>query len=113
METPDGNFYYAGDTALTMDMKLIGEDTRLDFAVLPIGDNFTMGAKDAARAAEFVGATDVVGVHYDTFPPIRIDHAKAREAFRRGEGRSIFRKSEKPSACEFPLQLSGNRILLI
>lgn len=75
------SFYYAGDTALTLDMKLIAEEFSLRFAVLPIGDNFTMGAADAARAAAFVGVEDVVGVHYDTFPPIRIDHAAAKETF--------------------------------
>ncbi len=79
--TPDGAFYYAGDTALTLDMKLIPEDGPLDFAVLPIGDNFTMGAEDAARAAGFVRTRHVVGVHYNTFPPIEIDRERAREAF--------------------------------
>ncbi|CAN5574597.1 metal-dependent hydrolase [soil metagenome] len=80
IETSDGNFYYSGDTALTLDMKLIAEQTRLRFAVLPIGDFFTMGIDDALRAAEFVGATKIVGVHYDTFPPIKIDHAAAEKA---------------------------------
>ena len=54
IETGDGNFYYSGDTALTLDMKLIGEQTELRFAVLPIGDFFTMGIDDALRAADFV-----------------------------------------------------------
>ena len=82
VETRDGNFYYSGDTALTYDMKLIGEQTRLDFAVLPIGDFFTMGIDDALRAAEFVGTTRIVGVHYDTFPPIKIDREAAQKAAR-------------------------------
>jgi len=73
VETADGNFYYSGDTALTYDMKLIGEATPLRFAVFPIGDFFTMGIGDAIRAADFVGVTKIVGVHYDTFPPIQID----------------------------------------
>lgn len=76
-------FYYAGDTALTYDMKLIGERYALDFAVLPIGDTFTMGYEDAVRAAQFVGAKRVIGVHFDTFPPIAIDHDAARTAFAR------------------------------
>jgi L-ascorbate metabolism protein UlaG (beta-lactamase superfamily) len=80
IETNDGNFYYSGDTALTSDMKLIGEQTSLRFAVLPIGDFFTMGIDDALRAAEFVGATKIVGVHYDTFPPIKLDRAAATKA---------------------------------
>jgi L-ascorbate metabolism protein UlaG (beta-lactamase superfamily) len=77
----DGVFYFAGDTALTMDMKLLAEEFRIRFAVLPIGDNFTMGAADAAKAAAFIGCDQVIGVHYDTFPPIRIDHAVARATF--------------------------------
>ncbi len=81
VETPDGAFYYAGDTALTCDMTLIGEEFDLDFAVMPIGDNFTMGAADAARAAELVGCGEVLGVHYDTWPPIAIDRDAARAAF--------------------------------
>jgi L-ascorbate metabolism protein UlaG (beta-lactamase superfamily) len=80
LETSDGNFYYSGDTALTSDMKLIGEQTKLRFAVLPIGDFFTMGIDDALRAADFVGATKIVGVHYDTFPPIKLDRAAAAKA---------------------------------
>lgn len=80
--TSEGNFYYAGDTALTMDMKLIpltSED--LHFCILPIGDNFTMGIKDAIIAADFVNCDRVIGVHYDTFGFIKIDHEDAIEQF--------------------------------
>jgi L-ascorbate metabolism protein UlaG (beta-lactamase superfamily) len=80
IEANEGNFYYSGDTALTVDMKLIAEQTQLRFAVLPIGDFFTMGIEDALRAAEFVGATRIVGVHYDTFPPIKLDREAALRA---------------------------------
>ena len=80
VESADGNFYYSGDTALTLDMKLVGEQTELRFAVLPIGDFFTMGIDDALRAAEFVGAAKIVGVHYDTFPPIKLDRQAALDA---------------------------------
>lgn len=79
VESSSGTFYYSGDTALTMDMKLIGESSKLDFAVLPIGDFYTMGIGDAVRAAEMVGVRRIVGVHYDTFPPIKLDHAAARK----------------------------------
>lgn len=79
--TAEGTFYYSGDTALTLDMKLIGDEFDLDFAVLPVGDHFTMGATDAARAAEFVRCDRVVGVHFDTFPPIQIDHDDAHAVF--------------------------------
>jgi L-ascorbate metabolism protein UlaG (beta-lactamase superfamily) len=82
VESRDGSFYYSGDTALTYDMKLIGEGTKLSFAVFPIGDFFTMGIEDALRAAEFVGVSRFVGVHYDTFPPIKLDHDAALAAAR-------------------------------
>jgi L-ascorbate metabolism protein UlaG (beta-lactamase superfamily) len=72
IETNDGNFYYSGDTALTMDMQLV-RNHNVRFAVLPIGDFFTMGIEDACRAAEFAGVNKIVGVHYDTFPPIKLD----------------------------------------
>ncbi|MEM7131731.1 MAG: metal-dependent hydrolase [Chloroflexota bacterium] len=65
--------YFAGDTALTYDMKLIGEGGGCDLAILPIGDNFTMGPDDAVRAAEFVQAKRVIPCHYNTFPPIQQD----------------------------------------
>jgi len=82
IESGEGSFYYSGDTALTMDMKLIGEGTRLKFAALCIGDNFTMGVEDAIRAAEFVGCAEVLGLHYNTFPPIQIDTAAALARFK-------------------------------
>ena len=80
--SPEGNFYYSGDTALTLDMKLIGEETRLTFAALPIGDNFTMGIEDAIKAADFVRCKEVLGLHYNTFPPIKIDQPETMEKFK-------------------------------
>ena len=65
--------YHAGDTALTYDMKLIGDVGGVDLALLPIGDNFTMGPDDAIRAAQFVQAKHVIPIHYNTFPPIQQD----------------------------------------
>jgi L-ascorbate metabolism protein UlaG (beta-lactamase superfamily) len=81
VESAEGSFYYSGDTALTLDMKLIGETTGLQFVVLCIGGNFTMGVDDAIRAADFLRCNQVMGVHYDTFPQIRIDHAAAKDKF--------------------------------
>ncbi|MEI6310959.1 MAG: metal-dependent hydrolase [Bacteroidota bacterium] len=82
IESSEGNFYYAGDTALTMDMKLIPlVAAKLNFAVFPIGDNFTMGLTDSIIAAEFCEVQKIIGVHYDTFGYIKIDHQKAQEAF--------------------------------
>lgn len=64
--------YFAGDTCLFGDMALIG-DEGLDIAVLPIGDNFTMGVADAVRAAGMLRAETVIPCHYNTFPPIQQD----------------------------------------
>lgn len=83
--TPEGqrkSYYYAGDTALTYDMKLISEEFELGCAFLPIGDNYTMGINDAVRAAELTSTHKVVGLHYDTFPPIVIDKTKALAKFK-------------------------------
>ena len=80
VQTEEAVFYFAGDTALTYDMKLIGEEFDIDFAVLPIGDNFTMGIKDAIKAADFVGTEKMIGMHYDTFPYIQIDKEAALSA---------------------------------
>jgi len=77
----EGNFYFAGDTALTLDMQLIPRWAKLNFAVLPIGDNFTMDVQDAIACAEMIGCDNIVGVHYDTFGYIRIDHQQAVRAF--------------------------------
>ncbi len=77
----EGNFYYSGDTSLTLDMQLIPKWAKLNFAVLPIGDNFTMDAADAAACAEMIGCNKIVGVHYDTFGFIKIDHEKAKRTF--------------------------------
>jgi L-ascorbate metabolism protein UlaG (beta-lactamase superfamily) len=65
--------YIAGDTALTYDMKLIGESGGVDLAILPIGDNFTMGPDDAVMAAQFVQAKCVIPCHYNTWPYIEQD----------------------------------------
>ncbi len=79
--TAEANFYYSGDTALHMDMKLIGDSTRLKWAALPIGDNFTMGIDDAVKAADLIRCDEILGVHYDTFPPIKIDRQRAVDQF--------------------------------
>ena len=71
--------YFAGDTGLFSDMKLIGELCGVTVAVLPIGDNFTMGIKEAVVAAEFVGAKKVIPIHYNTWPLIAADAAEFKK----------------------------------
>jgi len=78
----ESNFYFAGDTALTMDMQLIPRWTKLNFAIMPIGGNYTMDAADAIIAADFVQCNTVVGVHYNTFDLIKIDTEKAVADFK-------------------------------
>ena len=78
----EGCFYFAGDTALTLDMQLIPLTCpKLDFAILPIGDNFTMGYEDASIAANFIECDKIVGCHFDTFGYIEIDHEAAKDVF--------------------------------
>ncbi len=81
ISTNDQAIYVAGDTALTMDMKLIPMQNKLTASILPIGDTFTMGVDDAILAADFVACTKVIGCHYDTFPPIQIDANMAKKKF--------------------------------
>ena len=77
----EGSFYYSGDTALTSDMNLVSKWAKLNFAVLPIGDNFTMDATDAAECAAMIDCRKIIGVHYDTVGFIKIDHERAKKIF--------------------------------
>lgn len=70
--TDGSQYYFAGDTGLFGDMRLIG-DEGLDVAVIPIGDNFTMGPKDALKAVQFLRPNIVIPMHYDTFDVIQQD----------------------------------------
>lgn len=75
------NIYISGDTALTMDMKLIPMRTKLDLAILSIGNNFTMDVEDAIIASDFVDCDKILGVHFDTFGYIEINHDEAKKKF--------------------------------
>ncbi len=82
------NIYFAGDTALFGDMKLIGHKDALDYALLPIGDNFTMGLEDAALAAQWLNARHIIPIHYNTWPVVAQDaeqYKKLTEAMSRAE----------------------------
>jgi len=78
VESDEHTFYYSGDTGLFSDMKLIGEFEKPSFAFLPIGDNFTMGMREAVTAARWTGVKKVVGMHFDTFPYIQINHEETK-----------------------------------
>lgn len=102
--------YHAGDTALTMDMELIGRHWPAPIAALPVGGHFTMGWQDALIAAKMVKARHVLALHYDTFPPIAMseeDKKAAQAAFgaanihlhflRPGEHLEVAGQIEQPS----------------
>jgi len=82
IKTKDICLYYAGDTALTNEMKLIPTRFKPDIAFLPIGSNYTMNAEDAAIASEFIECNTIIGMHYDTFGWIKIDHSAAVQTFK-------------------------------
>ncbi len=85
-EIENKRIYMAGDTALTYDMQLIPKHIgKLDLAILPIGNVFTMGYQEACIASDFVDSKRVLGIHYDTFPPIEIDHTAAVEYFKKNQ----------------------------
>jgi L-ascorbate metabolism protein UlaG (beta-lactamase superfamily) len=69
----DKIIYHTGDTGLFSDMKLIGEMNKIDYMLLPIGDNYTMGIDDAAKAVEMVHPKVAIPMHFNTFPLIKAD----------------------------------------
>jgi L-ascorbate metabolism protein UlaG (beta-lactamase superfamily) len=83
VKSAEKTFYFAGDTALTYDMKIIAEQYQVDFAFLPIGGQLTMDIDDALVAANWVNTNHLIGMHYDTFPFIQIDPIDTLEVARR------------------------------
>ncbi|MBC6998309.1 metal-dependent hydrolase [Cytophaga sp. FL35] len=79
------SIYISGDTALTVDMKLIPLYKKIDLAILPIGDVVTMGIDDAIHASNFVECDRVLGVHYDVFPFTKVDKASAKDTFSKAQ----------------------------
>ncbi len=85
LELEDKQIYFAGDTGLTLEMKLLADLYNLDYAILPIGGNYTMDVDDAVIAADYINCDKIIGVHYDTFPVIEIDSKVAVESFKRAQ----------------------------
>ena len=81
IEGSNKTIYIAGDTALSYDMKLIPLSFNLDLAILPIGDNFTMGIGDAILASDFIQCDKILGYHFDTFGYIEINREEAKQQF--------------------------------
>ncbi|MCK6559194.1 metal-dependent hydrolase [candidate division KSB1 bacterium] len=73
LSAEDQVVYHAGDTGLFLDMQLIGQMNAIDVALLPIGDNYTMGVADAAKAVAFLQPRIAIPMHYNTFPVIAAD----------------------------------------
>jgi len=71
--------YYSGDTALFGDMKLFGEQFDIDYVILPVGDNYTMGPEDAILAVKFLKAKKLIPLHYNTWPVIAQDPAEIKK----------------------------------
>ncbi len=85
LEIDNKQIYFAGDTGLTIEMKLLADLYKLDYAILPIGGNYTMDVDDAVIAADYINCSKIIGVHYDTFPVIEIDSKAAVESFKRAQ----------------------------
>ena len=85
LELDGKQIYFSGDTGLTVEMKLLAELYHLDYAILPIGGNYTMDVDDAVIASNYVNCSAVIGVHYDTFPVIEINSKGAVEIFKRAQ----------------------------
>ncbi|MEO8793811.1 MAG: metal-dependent hydrolase [Daejeonella sp.] len=80
IDADDRKIYFAGDTSLHSDMQFLANE-HLNWAFLPIGDNFTMGIDDAILAARMINCDNVIGIHYNTFPVIEIDVDEAKRKF--------------------------------
>ncbi|MDY0221653.1 MAG: metal-dependent hydrolase [Desulfobacterium sp.] len=81
--------YHTGDTGLFYDMKLIGEMTTIDYMLLPIGDNFTMGITDAVKAVELADPGVAIPMHYNTFPVIEAEPLEFKQRIKKIGKRSI------------------------
>ncbi len=81
IQTSHKTLYYAGDTALTYDMELLGKKYAINYVFLPIGDNFTMGFEDAIQACKLLNCNNCIAMHFDTFGYIKIDRELVKNTF--------------------------------
>lgn len=88
IEADGKQIYFAGDTGLTIEMKILADIYNLDYAILPIGGNYTMDVDDALISTKYFDCDQVIGVHYNTFPVIEIDTKAAVDKFER-EGKTL------------------------
>ena len=92
LELDDKQIYFAGDTGLTVEMKLLADLYKLDYAILPIGGNYTMDVEDAILASKYINCNKVIGVHYNTFPVIAIEEEDAITKFNAASAELILPK---------------------
>jgi L-ascorbate metabolism protein UlaG (beta-lactamase superfamily) len=90
ISSDEETFFYAGDTALTYDFKLLAQKFNITTAALPIGGNFTMDYKDALLASDFIDCRQIIALHYDTFPPIRVNQEKVSTYYKNAGKRIHF-----------------------
>ena len=110
----DQTIYISGDTALTMDMKIIPHQYKVDLAILPIGNNYTMGIRDALTAAKFVETNNVLGVHYDTFDVIKIDKEASKRKFSDAHKRlHLLENYQSHSLASFSVLMSAQSFLTV
>lgn len=95
LKSDGGNIYYSGDTSLFMDMQLVPYYAKVDVAFLPIGGNFTMNAKEAIYASELIKCNHIVGLHFDTFNFIKINHEETKKTLCRSRKRFPFAGDRK------------------
>lgn len=97
IRTEGRTIYFAGDTALTMELELLGRRNSIDLALLPIGDNFTMGPSDAAEAVRMLKPKRAVPMHYSTFDLIDVDPG-------------IFKKEAEKHDCQVDVMKPGESL---
>jgi L-ascorbate metabolism protein UlaG (beta-lactamase superfamily) len=96
------SIYHAGDTSLTSDMKLVGEDKTIDIACLPIGGLYTMGIDDAVKACKFIKPRVAIPTHYNTFDAISVDASEFEKKLENADVRSKVCILEPGETLELP-----------
>lgn len=108
LSSEQGSFYYSGDTSLTMDMQLVQHYANIEVAILPIGGNFTMDVKDALKATELIKCNNIIGVHFDTFGYIKIDHHASIKLFNDAGKKLLLPEIGKSYDVKSDLQLASS-----
>jgi len=95
LEIDEVKIYFAGDTGLHQDMKMVGEFFKPDIAALPVGDIFTMGIEEAAIAAKWLGVKKVIPIHYKSFDVLKADTEELKKLLPSGVELVILEPGQK------------------